>query len=100
MRLGSMSPPKLKSLDEAGEPLKDGVDGDLGGSFLPHRLSLPPPAPPPPPGDNVAATGGSGRRLGLSGAPAKQQRHLRARTSAAPPTFLRPRLRGAFAIAT
>jgi hypothetical protein len=60
MRRRSMTPPRLESLDEAGEPLKDDTDRDLGGSFLPH-LQSPPPAlqpPPPPPPEDDAARGG------------------------------------------
>ena len=56
MRRGSMSPPRPTSLDEVGEPWKDGADGDLGGTFRPAA---------------AAAEGGSGRRSGLSGAPVK-----------------------------
>ena len=73
MRRGSMSPPRPTSLDEVGEPWKDGADGDLGGTFRPAA---------------AAAEGGSGRRSGLSGAPAKEQHQARgpcAASAAAPP---------------
>jgi hypothetical protein len=98
MRRGSMRPPRLESLDEAGEPLNDGADGDLGGSFLPHPPPPPPPAPQPTPGDDAAAVGGNGRRSGLCGAPAKEQHHPRAAPPLVP-LLRRPWFRGKFDIA-
>jgi hypothetical protein len=75
-----MSPPRPASLDEVGEPWKDGADGDLGGTFRPAA---------------AAAEGGSGWRSGLSGAPAKEQHQARGPCAASAAMYVLRRDAGA-----